>query len=92
MGFWNQAGTFVRIIAIIWVVIIGLWLLKVAAIGAVRLADRMLQPIERRMLQWLQDRAMSRTLGLDVEIIRARRKIETAAKPVQTHAEKPIRY
>jgi len=82
MGFWDQAGTFVRIIAIIWAVIIGLWLLKVTAIGTVRMIDRMLRPIERRILQWLQDRAMARALGVDIDIIRVRRKIETAAKPI----------
>jgi hypothetical protein len=92
MGFWNQAGTFVRIIAIIWAVIIGVWLLKVTVSGAVRMVDCLLRPLERRMLQWLQDRATARTLGIDIDIIRARRKIETSESPVQTHAEKPIRY
>lgn len=82
MGLWNQAGIFVRIIAIIWAMIIGLWLLKVTAIGIVRMIDRMLRPIECRTLQWLQDRAMSRALGIDIDIIRIRRKIETATKPI----------
>lgn len=33
-------------------------------------------PSERRMLQWLQDRAASRALGIDIAILRARRKID----------------
>lgn len=82
MGFWNQAGIFVRIIAFIWAVIIGLWLLKVTAVGVARMIDRMLRPIERRVLQWLQDRAMARALGVDIDIIRVRRRIETAAEPI----------
>lgn len=33
-------------------------------------------PAERRLLQWLQDRAAARALGIDIEILRARRKID----------------
>ena len=33
-------------------------------------------PSEKRMLQWLQDRAASRALGIDIAILRARRKID----------------
>lgn len=33
-------------------------------------------PFEARLLQWLQDRASARALGVDVGIIRARRKID----------------
>lgn len=33
-------------------------------------------PAERRLFQWLQDRAASRALGIDIEILRARRKID----------------
>jgi hypothetical protein len=92
MGFWDQMGIGFLALAIVCAAIVGLWLLKVTAIGAVRMVDCLLRPLERRMLQWLQDRATARTLGIDIDIIRARRKIETSESPVQTHAEKPIRY
>jgi len=82
MGFWDQMGAGIRALAIVCGAVIGLWLLKVTAIGIVRMIDRMLRPIERRILQWLQDRAMARALGVDIDIIRVRRKIETAAKPI----------
>ena len=82
MGFLSQAGTFVRIIAIIWAVIIGLWLLKVSAMGAAKLIDRAFLPIERRIYQWLQDRAMARTLGVPVDVVRIRRRIESTDKPI----------
>lgn len=39
------------------------------------LASRLL-PAERRLLEWLQDRATARTMGIDVDVIRARRKID----------------
>ncbi len=82
MGFWNQAGIFMRIIAFIWAVIIGLWLLKVTTIGVAQMIDRMLRPIELSVLQWLQDRAMARTLGVDIDVIRVRRRIETTGEPI----------
>ena len=82
MGFWNQAGIFMRIIALIWAVIIGLWLLKVTTIGVAQMIDRMLRPIELSVLQWLQDRAMARTLGVDIDVIRVRRRIETTGEPI----------
>lgn len=48
--------------------------------GAVRLSGKAiahaLLPSESRLLQWLQDRATARTLGMDVDVIRARRKID----------------
>lgn len=37
---------------------------------------RRLEPTEAKLLQWLQDRATARALGVDVGIIRARRKID----------------
>lgn len=92
MGFWHQMGVGFRSLAVVCAAIIGLWLLKVTAIGAMRMVDCLLRPLERRMLQWLQDRATARTLGIDIDIIRARRKIETSEKPIPTHAEKPFRY
>lgn len=92
MGFWDQMGIGLRSLAIVCGAVIGLWLLKVAALGIARMIDRMLRPIEQRALQWLQDRAMARALGVDIDIIRVRRRIETTTKPIDTHAEKPIRY
>lgn len=38
-------------------------------------------PIETRTLQWLQDRAMARALGVDVEVVQMRRRLETLRKP-----------
>lgn len=61
---------------------IGLWLLKEAAIGVSKLVERAFLPIERRIYQWLQDRAMSRTLGVSVDVVRVRRRIETADKAI----------
>lgn len=82
MGFWSQTGIFVRTVSIGVAAIIALWLFKVMATGAASMIERILQPIERTALQWLQDRAMARALGIDTDIIRARRKIETSAKPI----------
>ena len=67
------------LIAAFWV---ALWVLKVTAIGTVRTIDHALRPIERVILLWLQDRAMARALGVDIDTIRVRRKIETTAKPI----------
>lgn len=92
MGFWHQFGIGMHALFIVWAVIIGLWLLKVIGFGIGRLIERLLLPIERHVLQWLQDRSMARTLGMDIDIIRARRKIETATKPVDMHNERPVRY
>lgn len=60
----------------------GLWLLKKLFFGASDLFQKSAMPFERSTLQWLQDRAMARALGVDIDIIRVRRKIETAAKPI----------
>lgn len=35
---------------------------------------------------------MARALGVPLDLVQARRRIETADKPIDTHAEKPIRY
>lgn len=82
MGVWESIGLGVRILGGLWAIIIGLWLLKVTAIGAARLIERMLAPTEARVLQWLQDRAMARALGVPVEIVRVRRRIETTDTPI----------
>lgn len=59
----------------------GLWLLKVTAIGLRNGIERLLLPAELRLFQWLQDRAVARTLGADIDVVRFRRKVETADKP-----------
>lgn len=82
MGFLDQMGIGLRSLAIVCAAVIGLWLLKVTAIGVARMFDRMLRPVERIALQWLQDRAMSRALGVDIDIIRVRRRIETTGEPI----------
>lgn len=76
MGFWHdiRAGAFA--LSIVWAAIIGLWLLKIVGMGAVRLVERLLLPSERRAFQWLQDRATARALGIDIDVIRVRRKSE----------------
>lgn len=76
MDFWNQAGIFARTIGIGVAVIIALWTIKVTVIALARMTERALLPIERRIFQWLQDRATARTLGIDIDIIRVRRKSE----------------
>lgn len=92
MGFWHDMTAGAYALSIVWAVIIGLWLLKVTGIGLGRLVERLLLPVEHRILQWLQDRAMARTLGTDVDLIRARRKIETATTPVDMQRGRPDRY
>lgn len=57
-------------------VVIGLKLLKWGAFGFARLIERMILPMETRLLRFLRERAMARSLGVDIEIIRARRRIE----------------
>lgn len=51
------------------------WMLK----GFGRSIERLLAPVERRLYQWLQDRATARTLGTDIDVIRVRRKSEFSA-------------
>lgn len=35
-----------------------------------------LLPLERFLLQWLQDRAMARALGIDAAVVRMRRRLD----------------
>lgn len=44
-------------------------------------------PIEERTLQWLQDRAMARALGVDVDVVRMRRRMETLREPMDVKGE-----
>lgn len=39
-------------------------------------------PLETKTLEWLQDRAMARALGIDVDVVRMRRRMETLRKPM----------
>lgn len=53
------------------------WLaVKLFAAIMQRAITSFLLPIERRLLQWLQDRAMARALGIDAGVIRMRRRLE----------------
>ena len=61
---------------------IGLWFLKMAAVAISKLTERAFLPIERHIYQWLQDRAMARMLGVPVDVVRVRRRIETANKAI----------
>lgn len=54
----------------------GLWLLKVMASSLPRCIGRLMLPLEVRVLLWLQDRAAARALGVDIDVIRFRRKVE----------------
>ena len=60
---------------------IGWYLLKWIAIGLAHAAIRACLPLELKTLEWLQDRAMARTLGVDYETVRMRRIMETLRKP-----------
>ena len=59
--------------------VIALYLARLLVGRLWRTLVRSLLPLERRLLQLLQDRAMSRTLGVDIDVIRVRRKIEFTA-------------
>lgn len=59
--------------------VIVLYLAKLLVVWLWRALARCLLPLERRLLQFLQDRATSRTLGVDIDVIRVRRKIEFTA-------------
>lgn len=76
MEFWNQIRIGLHALVIVWAAIVGLWLIKVIALSSARLIERMLLPVERATFQWLQDRATGRALGIDIDIIRVRRKSE----------------
>jgi hypothetical protein len=59
--------------------VIALYLARLFVVWLWRALARCLLPLERRLLQFLQDRATSRTLGVDIDVIRIRRKIEFTA-------------
>jgi len=37
---------------------------------------------EQHLYEWLQDRAVARTLGADIDLVRARRRIDSATAPI----------
>ena len=43
---------------------------------------------ERALYDWLQDRATARALGMDIDLVRARRKIDTATSPINVAPKK----
>lgn len=55
---------------------IGLWLLKKMAMAVPAWIGKLVLPLEVRVLAWLQDRAAARALGVDLDILRIRRKID----------------
>lgn len=63
--------------------VIALYLARLFVVWLWRALVRSLLPLERRLLQFLQDRATSRTLGVDIDVIRVRRKIEFTANDRQ---------
>lgn len=65
-----------KALALVWAVIVGVWLLKVIAVRIARAAGRWLYPAEAWLLAWLQDRAAARTLGIDIDVLRFRRKVD----------------
>jgi hypothetical protein len=58
------------------------FLLKAIAIGAAKGIAKSFLPAELKMLEWLQDRATARTLGIDVGVVHARRRMETLREPI----------
>lgn len=65
----------VEYFAIVWGVLLAYYLLK----GPIyRLFHNGPFPFEDRILAWLRDRQMARFLGIDPDVIRARRKMDVA--------------
>jgi hypothetical protein len=44
-------------------------------------------PFETKTLEWLQDRAMARAIGVDVDVVRMRRRMETLRKPMNVSSD-----
>ena len=65
-----------KALALVWAVIVGFWLLKVVVLWCVRAAGHLLYPLVAPLLGWLQDRATARTLGIDIDVLRFRRKVD----------------
>ena len=71
---------------------VGWLVLKMLVVAAAKLVAASYLPAELKMLEWLQDRNVARTLGIDADIVAARRRIETATKPINTHSPKAPHY
>jgi hypothetical protein len=52
------------------------WSVYYCGRAATRLVSKRAFPLEKRILQFLQDRAASRALGVDIGVLRARRKMD----------------
>lgn len=74
LGFALLGGLFAALVA--WAI------LKRVAVALFRAVVTSCLPIEERTLQWLQDRAMARALGVDVDVVRMRRRMETLREPM----------
>lgn len=63
----------IGLVASIWTAYyVGGWFLRCLSIGF----SLLIRPMEVRLLGYLQDRATARTLGVDIDVLRARRKID----------------
>lgn len=74
MGLVDTAIVFVKVVGGVWLAVVVLWFAKDLVWMIGRVLARALLPVERRILQWLQDRASARALGVDIEVLRVRRK------------------
>jgi hypothetical protein len=61
---------------------LALIIFKSIAIALAKVVARSFLPAELKMLEWLQDRATARTLGIDVGVVQARRRMETLREPI----------
>lgn len=79
IGFTLLGGVFAAFVA--WAIF------KRIAVALFRAIITSCLPIEERTLQWLQDRAMARALGVDVDVVRMRRRMETLRKPMDVKGD-----
>jgi len=61
--------------------------LKGVAVAAFRGIVTSFLPLETKTLEWLQDRAMARALGVDPDVVRMRRRMETLRKPMKVSSD-----
>ena len=59
------------VIAYLFWLAVGWWVPKITAA-----LNAMFLPMECALLQWLQDRAIARTLGIDAAVVRMRRRLD----------------
>lgn len=84
----NEVIGIAAIVGGLFLVCIAFVILKWLAYGLFRLVVTSFLPLEVRTLQWLQDRAMARTLGIDYDTVVARRKMETLRKPMNPSGQR----